>query len=89
MNKAKVDKIMQEVLTEIELDDAKEQLAEWYKVKLCDKLADVFDGARRHAHGWTSTCTKETAKQNAIRYQLIAPLIDEAVKKYLKKGGIA
>ena len=85
MNKAKVDKIMQEVLTEIELDDAKEQLAEWYKLKLCDKLADVFSGAMKNAHGWTSTCSKEEAKQNAIRYQLIEPLIDEAVKKYLNK----
>ena len=85
MNKAKVDKIMEEVLTEIELNDAKEQLAEWYKVKLCDKLADVFSGARHHARGWTSTCTKEETKQNVIRYQLIAPLIDEAVKKYLNK----
>ena len=89
MNKEKVDKIMQEVLTEIESDDALEQLREWYKVKLCDKLADVFSGARNHAHGWTSTCTKEEAKQNVIRYQLIEPLIDEAVKKYLKKGGMA
>ena len=85
MNKAKVDKIMEEVLTEIELDDAKKQLAEWFKVKLCDKLADVFSGARNHARGWTSTCTKEETKQNVIRYQLIAPLIDEAVKKYLNK----
>ena len=89
MNKVKVDKIMQEVLTEIESDDAVEQLREWYKVKLCDKLADVFSGAMKHAHGWTNTCTKETAKQNAIRYELIKPVIDEAVEKYLKKGGIA
>lgn len=85
MNKAKVDKIMEEVLTEIELDDAVEQLKEWYKVGLCDKLVDVFTGARHHAHGWTSTCTKQEAEQNKVRYQLIEPLIDEAVEKYISK----
>ena len=53
---------MEEVLTEIESDDAVQQLAEWYKVKLCDKLADVFDGARRHAHGWTSKFHKRNSK---------------------------
>lgn len=89
MNKLKVDKIMEEVLTEIELDDAVEQLKEWYKVGLCDKLVDVFTGARHHAHGWKSTCTKQEAEQNKVRYELIEPLIDEAVEKYLKKGGIA
>ena len=85
MNKAKVDKIIEEVLTEIELDDAKKQLAEWYKVVLCDKLNLLFDGARRHAHGWTNTITKKEAKENQTRYELIEPLIDEAVKKYLNK----
>ena len=84
MNKAKVDKIMQEVLTEIELDDAKEQLEEWYKLELCDKLVDVFTGARRHARGWSCACTKEQ-EQNKVRYKLIKPLIDEAVDKYISK----
>ena len=64
MNKAKVDKIIEEVLTEIELDDAKKQLAEWYKVVLCDRLNLLFDGARRHARGWTNTVTKKEAKEN-------------------------
>ena len=85
MNKAKVDKIIEEVLTEIELDDAKKQLAEWYKVALCDRLNLLFDGARRHAHGWTNTITKKEAKENQTRYELIEPLIDEAVEKYLNK----
>jgi hypothetical protein len=76
---------MQEVLTEIESDDAVQQLAEWYKVKLCDKLADVFSGARHHARGFTSTCTKQEAQQNKTRYELIEPLINEAVEKYLNK----
>ena len=85
MNKAKVDKIIEEVLTEIELDDAKKQLAEWYKVALCDRLNLLFDGARRHARGWTNTITKKEAEENKTRYELIEPLIDEAVKKYLNK----
>ena len=85
MNKAKLNNVMEEVLTEIELNDAKKQLAEWYKVVLCDKLNLLFDGARRHAHGWTHTCTKKEAKKNQTRYELIEPLIDEAVEKYLKK----
>lgn len=84
MNKAKVDKIMEEVLTEIESDDAVEQLKEWYKLELCDKLVDVFTGARRHARDWATACTKEK-EQNKVRYQLIEPLIDEAVEKYISK----
>jgi len=76
---------MEEVLTKIELDDAKEQLAGWYKLELYDKLSDVFTGAMKHAHGWTSTCTKKEAEQNKVRYELIAPLVDEAVEKYLNQ----
>jgi len=89
MNKAKVDKIMQEVLTEIESDDAVEQLKEWYKVNLLTKLHIVFKGAERHARGPFSLDSTEETKQNKTRYELIEPLIDEAVEKYLKKGGIA
>jgi hypothetical protein len=84
MNKAKLDKIMEEVLTEIELDDAKKQLAKCYKLVLCDKLSLLFEGARKHAHGWINICKKE-AKENQTCYELIEPLIDEAVEKYLKK----
>ena len=82
MNKEKVDKIMEEVLTEIELDDAKEQLAEWYKVNLLTKLHIVFKGAERHARGPFSL---DSTEENKTRYELIEPLIDEAVEKYLNK----
>jgi hypothetical protein len=74
LNKEKVDKIMEEVLTEI-----------GYKVNLLTKLHIVFKGAERHARGPFSLDSTEETKQNKTRYELIEPLIDEAVEKYLNK----
>ena len=82
MNKAKLDTIMFEILTELELNDVKEAVKAEYEKHLFDNLHALFRSA---AYGriYTDEDKESTAERRA--YMKVKPLVDEAVDKYMNK----
>jgi hypothetical protein len=85
MNKAKLDNIMQEVLSHVEHKDVVKRLEEEYKKQLLYGLKDFFMDAY-YGYG-NRNCTPHTneGKREQKAYKLMKDLVDDAVKKYMSK----
>ena len=85
MNKAKLDNIMEEVLSHVEHKDIVARLEEEYKKQLLYGLKDFFMGAY-YGYG-NRNCVPHTDddKREQKAYKLIEDLIGDAVKKYMSK----
>ncbi len=79
MNKAKLNTIMLEVLTEIEEDDVKQKVKDEYIRRLLLRMKNLFDKAYSHFHyGLGSDEDKEA-------WHLVEGLINESADKYMKE----
>ncbi|QDP64571.1 MAG: hypothetical protein Tp1100DCM00d2C33371621_29 [Prokaryotic dsDNA virus sp.] len=88
MDKAKLNNVMQQVLTEIESNDVKEKVKDEYTSKLLLRLSDLFRNAEYgyclrnepEAELYNRSCIK-----NRKEYNLVKDFISEAVDEYMSK----
>jgi len=88
MNKAKLNNVVQQVLTEIELDDVKEKVKDQYTSKLLIRLSNLFAGAE---YGYCrkdepeSELPNSTCVRHRKEYLIVKDFISEAVDEYMSK----
>lgn len=88
MNKAKLNNVMQQVLTEIESDDVKEKVKDEYTSKLLIRLSNLFAGAE---YGYCrrnepkSELPNNTCVRHRKEYLIVKDFISEAVDEYMSK----
>lgn len=85
MNKAKLDNIMQEVLSHVEHKDAVKRLEEEYRKQLLWGLKDFFMDAYYGYGNRNRVPNSDDVKREQKAYNLMKDLIDDAVKKYMSK----
>ncbi len=75
MNKAKLVKLADEVLTDIDAE-SKDYLRECLEQKLCGRLSDIFASARYAAN-------YPRDNQRKKDYESVKPILDDCIDKYL------
>ena len=75
MNKAKLVKLADEVLTEI-YDDSKDYLRECLEQKLCGRLSNIFASAQ-----YSANYPKENKRKKD--YESVKPILDDCIDKLL------
>jgi hypothetical protein len=75
MNKAKLVKLAEEVLTEVN-DESKNYLRECLEQKVCGRLSNIFASAQ-----YSANYPKENKRKKD--YESVKPILDDAINKLL------
>jgi len=79
MNKAKLVKLADEVLTDVDVD-MECVLRKELEINLCEKLADIFIAAKRHNK---LPCDVGRILFNEKSYKSVKPILDDCIDKLL------
>ena len=82
MNKAKLVKLADEVLTEIDLK-AKDYYRQELEIRICDALSKQFSFANNHVSSLKHNMT--TINKNAKAYHSVKPVLNDVIDKILEK----
>jgi hypothetical protein len=80
MNKAKLVKLADEVLTEIDLK-AKDYYRQELEIRICDALSKQFSLSGNHVRSLKHNMT--TINKNAKAYHSVKPVLDDCIDKLL------